>query len=207
MKNIFSIFLVLACFTVAKAQNVTPPRGSSFQDSVRSENSDGGKVILVNGEAMNTAKDFIENLTSSKTHTIFLASLRAASLVGTFKSRGPLTVFVPSDTAFTQKLGKKLDTLTKPAHKYELINLLSYHAVPGNYTAKELNKLIKDGKGEAALLTLSGSKLIARIDENRNIVLYDENGGKSVVSQFDIKQSNGTMHYTTQVLIPKDRAL
>lgn len=207
MKKIVLLLLITLSFATARAQNATPPRGSSFQDSVRSNNATEGKTVMINGALMNSAKDFVENLTNSKSHTLFLASLRAASLTGTFKSRGPLTVFVPSDTAFTQKFGKRLDTLVKPAHKYELINILSYHVVPGQYTAKDLNKLIKAGKGEATLLTLSGSKLIVKLDTNRNIVLYDETGGQSVVSQFDIMQSNGVMHLATQVLVPKDRAL
>jgi len=207
MKNIVLLLLILLGFFTAKAQNATPPRGSSYQDSVRSNNATEGKTIMANGDPMNTSKDFVENLTTSKSYTLFLASLRAASLVGTFKSRGPLTVFVPSDTAFTRKLGKKLDTLMMPVHKYELINILSYHVVPGQYTAKDLNKLIKAGKGEASLLTLSGSKLVVKIDSNRNIILLDETGGQSIVSQFDIMQSNGVMHLATQALIPKDRAL
>jgi uncharacterized surface protein with fasciclin (FAS1) repeats len=205
-KSLLCLVLLFAMFT-ASAQNATPPRGSSFQDSVRSNNASAGKTVMVNGVPMNSSKDFIENLTPSKTHTIFLAALRAASLVGTFKSRGPLTVFVPSDTGFRKRLGARLDTLIKPAHKYELINMLSYHAVAGMYNAKQLNKEIKAGKGEAVLLTLSGSKIIARIDDNRNIVLTDETGGSAVISQFDISQSNGIMHLTTSALIPKDKAL
>lgn len=207
MKVYIPLMLFIFSFAASRAQNSTPPRGSSFQDSVRSNATTEGKTVMVSGAPMNTAKDFVENLTASKSYTLFVQSLRSASLVGTFKSRGPLTVFVPSDTAFTQKLGKRLDTLMKPAHKYELINLLSYHVVPGQYTAKEINKLIKAGKGEASLQTLSGSKLIMKIDGNRNIVLYDETGGQSIVTQFDIIQSNGIMHLATQVLIPKDRAL
>jgi len=57
------------------------------------------------------------------------------------------------------------------------------------------------------LLTLSGSKIVAKIDSNRNIVLYDETGGQSIINQFDIPQSNGVMHLITQVLIPKDKAM
>lgn len=162
---------------------------------------------MVNGVPMNSEMDFVENLTPSKTHTLLLSSLRAASLIGTLKSRGPLTMFAPSDTAFIKKFGAKLDTLNKPNHKYELIHLLSYNVVPGHYTAKELAKLIKQNKGEAELLTLSGSKIIARIDSNRNIILLDETGGQSIISQFDIAQSNGIMHLTTQVLVPKEKAL
>ncbi|WP_345952517.1 fasciclin domain-containing protein [Mucilaginibacter sp. PAMB04168] len=205
MKNVLAIICLLAGTLVVKAQN-TPARGSSYQDSVRSQTR-SGKINIVNGTPMNSAMDFVENLTQSKNHTLFLTAVRAASMMGTLKSRGPLTVFAPTDSAFRLRLGKKLDTLVKPNHKYELINLLSYHIISGRYDAKELAKQIKDGKGEATLLTLSGSKITAKIDSNRNIVLYDETGGQSVVSRFNIEQSNGTMHLVTQVLIPKDKAL
>ena len=203
------IYLILFCLLItvaASAQNATPPRGSSYQDSVRTTNT-RGKTTLVNGSLMNSSMDFVENLAPSKTYTLLLDAIRSASLVGTLKSRGPLTLFAPSDSAFRKKLGAMLDTLNKPAHKYELINLLSYHIISGEYSAKELTKMIKAGKGEANLLTLSGSKIVAKIDSNRNIVLYDETGGQSIINRFDIPQSNGIMHLITQVLEPKEKAM
>lgn len=205
MKKLILLLSLIFSVAILHAQN-SPPRGSSYQDSVRSKNT-AGKSVMVNGIPMNSSMDFIENLTPSKTHALFLTAIRASSLVGTLKSRGPLTVFVPSDSAFKKKFGTKLDTLVKPSHKYELINILSYHVVSGHYDAKELAKLIKAGNGEAALLTLSGSKLTARIDSNRNIVLYDETGGQSIISKFNIQQSNGIMHLATHVLIPKNKAM
>jgi uncharacterized surface protein with fasciclin (FAS1) repeats len=205
MKSIITLLSLLLCSVIVRAQNA-PPRGSSYQDSVRSA-APNGKVTMVNGTAMNSAMDFVENLTQSKSHTLFSTALRAASLVGTLKSRGPLTLFAPNDSAFKAKFGSRLDTLIKPSHKYELIHILSYHVVSGEYSAKALAKEIKNGKGEATLLTLSGSKLIARIDSNRNIVLFDETGGQSIISTFNIKQSNGLMHLSTHVLVPKNKAL
>lgn len=152
--------------------------------------------------------DFVENLTPAKNYTILVKAIRAASLIGTLKSRGPMTFFIPDDSAFRAKFGNaRLDSLTKSNHKYELINLLSYHIVAGNYDSKALLELIEDGKGQAQLLTLSGSKLIAKIDTNRNIVLYDETGGQSVVSKFDMQQSNGYIHMITNVLVPKNKAI
>ncbi|MFD1256545.1 fasciclin domain-containing protein [Mucilaginibacter terrae] len=205
MKSIITVLCLLFFMNMVYAQNA-PPRGSSYQDSVRSK-STAGKINMVEGTPMNSAMDFVENLTQSKSHILFLTALRASSLVGTLKSRGPLTLFAPNDSAFKAKFGVRLDTLIKPAHKYELINILSYHIVSGEYNAKRIAKEIKDGKGEAVLLTLSGSKLLARIDSNRNIVLIDEKGGQSVISKFNIEQSNGVMHLATQVLIPKNKAL
>lgn len=128
-------------------------------------------------------------------------------MVGTLKSRGPLTLLTPPDSALKNQLGTRLDTLMKPANKYKLINLLSYHVLAGRYTIKDITRLINDGKGEAHLPTLSGSKVTAHIDANRNIVLLDETGGQSVISQFNIEESNGIMHLITRVLIPKDRAM
>jgi uncharacterized surface protein with fasciclin (FAS1) repeats len=205
MKNLLILICFLS-FAFSLHAQVIPPRGSSYQDSVRSRNS-SGKVNIVNGAPMNSAMDFVENITQSKSHTLLLAALRAASLVGTLKSRGPLTLFAPNDSALVKRFGTRLDTLIKPQKKYELINILSYHVVAGHYNAKELTKLIKDGKGEAILLTLSGSRLIIRIDSNRNIVLFDETGGQSIISRFDIEQSNGILHLVTQVLVPKNKAM
>jgi len=204
MKNILLIILLFAATKVCA--QTTPPRGSSYQDSVRASNS-AGKITMINGAPVNSAMDFIENLTPSKTDTLFLAAIRAASMVGTLKSRGPLTLLAPPDSALKKQLGARLDTLMKPANKYLLINLLSYHILAGRYTIKDIIKLINDGKGEAHLQTLSGSKITARIDDNRNIVLYDETGGQSIVSQFNIEENNGIMHLITKVLVPKDKAM
>lgn len=212
MKRSFLFFALCAGIFTAKAQTTppantpTPTKGSSFQDSVRAEQA-VAKTVMINGAPMNTAMDFIENLTRSKSFTTFLAAARAGNMVGTFKSRGPLTLFVPPDSIFKKQLGYRYDTLMAPNHKYDLINLLSYHAVAGKFYAKDLAKLIKQGNGEASLLTLSGSKLTARMDANRNITLYDETGGQSTVAQINIEQSNGLIHTVTRVLIPKNKAL
>jgi uncharacterized surface protein with fasciclin (FAS1) repeats len=209
MKKLFITFafLIISSFT-AYSQNAIPPRGSSYQDTVRSKQYVKNEERVIDGAMMNSIMDIVENLTRSKSHTVFLACLRSSGLTGTFKSRGPITLFVPNDTAFTQKFSRgRLDTLLKPTHKYELSNIITYHAVAGRFTAKDIVKQIKEGNGEASFLSLSGSKIIARIDANRNIVLYDETGGQSVVAQFDVLQNNGIIHGITNVLIPRDKAL
>ena len=99
----------------------------------------------------------------------------------------------------------QLDTLLQPAHKAELVNLLMYHAIAGKITSKDLDRQIKAGNGQATLTTLAGGVIIARINENRNVVLTDENGGQSVISRFNIQQSNGIMHIITVVLVPHSK--
>ncbi|MBS7563156.1 fasciclin domain-containing protein [Mucilaginibacter sp. Bleaf8] len=208
MKKLLLLLFALAGLQMAYAQNPATPRGSSYQDTVRSQTYVKNQEKMIDGTVMNSVMDIYENLSRSKKHTIMIECMRSATLVGTFKSRGPLTFFLPNDSAFLKKFTRsRLDTLLKPAHKYELANIITYHAVAGRYTAKDIGKQIKNGNGEASFLTLSGSKLIVRIDNNRNIVLYDETGSQSVVGQFDVIQNNGIIHGITTVLIPKDKAL
>ncbi|QJD98146.1 fasciclin domain-containing protein [Mucilaginibacter robiniae] len=206
MKNLLILCLGLLGPLAVIAQT-TPPRGTSYQDSVRIQQS-RYPVKNISNLYMNPVMDIVENLTQSTKHPIFLNALRAANLTATFKSRGPITLFLPSDSAFISRLGQShLDTLLKPEHKLELSNFITYHAVAGRLDAKSIGKQIKAGNGEATLLTLSGSKIIARIDGNRNIVLTDETGGQSVIEKFNVQQSNGLIHLINPDIMAKNRIL
>ena len=74
-------------------------------------------------------------------------------------------------------------------------------------SAKDIQKKINANNGQATFTTIAGSKLIAKIDSNRNIVLIDENGGQSIISKFNIQQSNGMLHIINAVLVPKPKVL
>ena len=85
--------------------------------------------------------------------------------------------------------------------------LLTYHAIAGRLSARDIERKINSNNGRATFTTIAGSTLIAKIDTNRNIVLIDENGGESVISKFDIQQSNGLLHIVNAVLVPKPKAI
>jgi uncharacterized surface protein with fasciclin (FAS1) repeats len=180
---------------------------NTLQDTVRAAAYRQGKVKLVSGVAMNSGRDVVYNFSQSQNYSIFINAIRNAGLTETIKSRGPITVFVPDNSAFGILPPGRMDTLMKPNHLLELVNLISYHMVPGNLKAKDIAKLIKDGNGQAVLITVAGGKLTAHIDTNRNIVLVDENGGESIISTFDIPQNNGTAHLVTKVLLPKYKVI
>jgi len=162
-----------------------------------------GKVKIVDGAAMISSNDVIENIAQSKEYTVLTNAIESAGLTETFKSKGPITVFAPTNQAFEKLPNGQLDTLLKPAHKLDLSYLLTYHAVVGRLSVRDIQRKINSNNGQAIFTTIAGSKLIAKIDSNRNIVLIDENGGESIVSKFDIQQSNGLLHVVNAVLIPK----
>lgn len=166
-----------------------------------------GTMKTIAGDAMLPANDIIQNIATDKDLSIFYNFVNSTDLAETYKSKGPITIFVPANEAFESLSPGKLDTLLKPAHVWELTHIIAYHAVAGKFSAKELHKLINKHKGATTLTTISGGKLIAKIDDNNNITLEDETGGRCIISRSDITQSNGVVHIISKVLLPKPKAV
>jgi uncharacterized surface protein with fasciclin (FAS1) repeats len=116
---------------------------------------------------------------------------------------GPFTVFAPSDEAFSRMPAGALDTLSQPANKPTLATILKYHVVPGKLTAEQLKAQITAGNGTATLTTLAGQPLTAQIGPNGNIMLTDVNGQKAYVDKADVNATNGVVHLTNGINVPK----
>lgn len=154
-------------------------------------------------ELMDPKKNIAVNISTSNQAAIFFKSLNVSGLTQTFSDPGPLTVFLPADSAFNKLSPGMLDALLTPKKKYDLIALITYHALPGNVSAKTIAKEIGRSKGLAVFRTISGAPLKARFDASGNIVLIDETGGKSVLQKSDLKQHNGLIHLVSAALVPK----
>jgi uncharacterized surface protein with fasciclin (FAS1) repeats len=156
---------------------------------------------MVGGAAMYPTKTIVANAVNSADHTTLVAAVKAAGLVDTLNSKGPFTVFAPTNAAFDQLPAGTVDTLLKPENKGMLSKVLTYHVVAGKYDSKALAKMIKKGHGKAELKTVSGGTLWAMMDGS-NIVLRDEKGGTSTVTVANVYQSNGVIHVVNSVLMP-----
>ncbi len=159
------------------------------------------KNPIVGGQEMFPQKNIIENAVNSADHTTLVAAVKAAGLVETLQGAGPFTVFAPTNAAFAKLPAATVDMLLKPENKATLTKVLTYHVVAGKWSAADLAKMIKQGKGTAELKTVSGGKLWAMM-QGKNIVLKDEKGGMSVVTQSDVNQSNGVIHVVDTVVMP-----
>lgn len=58
------------------------------------------KTVNVGGALMYPSKNIVENAVNSKDHTTLVAAVKAADLVETLQSKGPFTVFAPTNSAF-----------------------------------------------------------------------------------------------------------
>lgn len=161
------------------------------------------KTVMVGGAAMYPSKNIVENAVNSKDHTTLVAAVTAAGLVETLQSKGPFTVFAPTNAAFDKLPEGTVATLLKPENKEQLQGILTYHVVAGDMKAANVIAAVKKGNGTATLETVSGGKLIATL-QGRNVVITDENGNAATVTTANVNQSNGVIHVVDTVLLPKN---
>jgi uncharacterized surface protein with fasciclin (FAS1) repeats len=157
---------------------------------------------MVGGAPMMAKSDIVTNAVNSPVHRTLVAAVKAAGLVDTLKSKGPFTVFAPTDNAFRALPDGTVSTLLQPENKDTLVKVLTYHVVAGRMTSEDIMKAIKRGNGMATLTTVSGGKLTAMMNGPKNVVLKDEKGGMASISTYDVMQSNGVIHVIDTVLMP-----
>jgi uncharacterized surface protein with fasciclin (FAS1) repeats len=109
-----------------------------------------------------------------------------AGLTETLRGPGPYTVFAPSDDAFKAVPAKTLAELS--SNKELLKSVLSYHVVPGKFSAAE----VQNGNAK----TVQGASL-ALAKAGGYVTVED-----AMVTQADVPASNGVVHVIDRVLMP-----
>jgi uncharacterized surface protein with fasciclin (FAS1) repeats len=156
---------------------------------------------MVGGAPMLRTMDIVDNAVNSADHTTLVAAVKAAGLVETLKSKGPFTVFAPTNSAFDKLPKGTVETLLKPENKGMLTKVLTYHVLPGRFDSKTIAAKIKAGGGSAQFKTVSGDTLWASMNGS-SLILKDEKGGTSTVTIANVYQSNGVIHVVDTVVLP-----
>ncbi|MHC2068000.1 fasciclin domain-containing protein [Bremerella sp. T1] len=133
--------------------------------------------------------DIVDTAVSAGQFKTLVAAVTEADLVETLKSKGPFTVFAPTDEAFAALPDGTVATLLKPENKEKLVKILTYHVVPGKVMAKDAMKL-KEAK------TVEGSTIDIEVKDGS--VMIDE----AKVVKADIVTSNGVIHVIDKVIMP-----
>ena len=135
-------------------------------------------------------KDIVDTAVAAGSFKTLAAALQAAGLVDILKSKGPFTVFAPTDEAFAKLPAGTLEDLLKPENKEKLAAILTYHVVPGKVMAVQVTKL-------NSAKTVNGQSLT--ISVNGGTVMVDN----AKVVKTDILCSNGVIHVIDSVALPK----
>jgi uncharacterized surface protein with fasciclin (FAS1) repeats len=153
-------------------------------------------------QAQMADKNIVENAVASSVHTTLVAAVTAADLADALSGPGPLTVFAPTNDAFGKLPAGTVETLVKPENKAALVKILTSHVVAGTYTAADIIKHTKNGKKRFNLKTLSGAPLTFELRKS-GVWIYDQSGGAAQVVVADLVASNGIIHATSAVSLPK----
>ncbi|MDH3241575.1 MAG: fasciclin domain-containing protein [Alphaproteobacteria bacterium] len=140
---------------------------------------------------MAKAMDIVEVAASAGSFNTLVAAVKAAGLVETLKSKGPFTVFAPTDEAFAKLPAGTLDSLLKPENKAKLKAILTYHVLSGKVMSSDIA-----GK-ELSVATVQGSKVM--VNATKGVMVDD-----AKVVKADIGASNGVIHVIDTVILPKD---
>jgi uncharacterized surface protein with fasciclin (FAS1) repeats len=122
-----------------------------------------------------------------------LAAVQAAGLTETLSGQGPFTVFAPTDAAFAELPEGTLDTLLQPANQDQLASLLTYHVLPAEVMAANV---------QAGQVTTVNSAPFTVALDGGNVEISDGQGNQASVIKTDIDASNGVIHAIDAVLLP-----
>lgn len=145
------------------------------------ETADASEPETIAAAAMNTAS-----------LSTLVTAVSAAELVTTLQGEGPFTVFAPTNDAFDGLPAGTLETLLEPANQADLEAVLTYHVVPGEYTAADL----EDGM---MLTTVNGESLEIGVSAAGVTV-----NGDAMVMTPDVVTGNGVVHVIDGVLLPPE---
>ncbi len=120
-------------------------------------------------------------------------ALKAAGLDEDAEQDGSITLFAPTDAAFSEVPPETVQFLSDPQNKDELIKVLAYHAI-GNKALTSTDLIGLDLP--ARLQTLSGDFITVTTEDNQ-VKIND-----ATVVAADILASNGIVHIIDAVLVP-----
>jgi len=136
-------------------------------------------------------KDIIETATGPGMQevTTVVAAIQAADLVDTLKSKGPFTVFAPTNAAFAKLPKGTVEELLKPENKEKLKSILLYHVHVGDaIMAKDVKTM--------QLTTAQGKDLSVKAGAD-GVMIND-----AKVIKTDVVCSNGVIHWIDTVVMP-----
>ncbi|KPQ06378.1 MAG: hypothetical protein HLUCCA12_10330 [Rhodobacteraceae bacterium HLUCCA12] len=150
-----------------------------------------GLAAVVAGCApMASEPDIVDIASSNDQFSTLVAAFTEAELVDTLKGDGPFTVFAPTDAAFDALPEGTVESLLEPENRDQLVEVLTYHVVPGAVTSDQLIGERTDAE------TVQGDTV--HIDGRDGVMVND-----ATVTQADIMASNGVIHRIDTVLLPE----
>lgn len=142
------------------------------------------------GETVHNHNNIVSIASGADNLSTLVTAVQAAGLVETLQSEGPFTVFAPTNEAFAALPDGTLESLLLEENRDKLVQILTYHVVPGKVMSTDLEDGMMAETVEGSSITVDLSNGVA-ID-NANVVTAD------------IEADNGVVHIIDSVIMPSD---
>merc|ERR1719183_2888700 len=164
----------------------SPTMGACFGNGPNGGCDAGGCFYC---KAKPAGQNIVQLASATPDLSTLVAAVKAAGLVDTLSSKGPFTVFAPTNEAFAKLPKATLASLLKPENKQQLVDILTYHVVAGDVNKADLMDM-------DMLQTVEGKKVTVRVADGGVLI----NSAK--VTSADNDASNGVVHIIDAVLMP-----
>ncbi|CAM2006506.1 fasciclin domain-containing protein [Acanthopleuribacter pedis] len=133
--------------------------------------------------------DIVDTALGVDRFSTLVAAVQAAGLVDALKGDGPFTVFAPNNDAFAALPEGTLDALL--ADPEALANILTYHVVPGAFSASDV-------LASSSLTTLQGAEAAISVTDQGAFI------DNAQIVATDILTANGIIHEIDAVILPPE---
>lgn len=134
-------------------------------------------------------KTIVDVAVGTGAHNTLVAAVKAAGYVELLSGSDELTVFAPTDRAFSALESGLVESLLEKRNLATLQEVLGYHVVAGRMTAADIIR-------ETELRTLSGQRVTVDVRADGVFI-----GGAKVVTA-DVAADNGIVHVLGGVMLP-----
>lgn len=176
--------------TAAALVSVLALAGCSSSDSTAEEataTATASEMASESPSGMAAAGTIVEVAAANPDFSTLVAAVQAAGLEQTLSGTGPFTVFAPTNEAFAALPDGLVDKLLEPANKETLTKILTYHVVPAEVMAADVQA--------GDVKTVEGSDI--KITTDGGVKVND-----ATVTATDVDASNGVIHVIDAVLVP-----
>ncbi len=148
-----------------------------------------GIIHVIDTVILPSEKNIVTTAVEAGSFKTLAAALGAGGLVEALQGKGPFTVFAPTDAAFAKLPKGTVETLLRPENKAKLVEILTYHVVPGRYHSEAV-------VGTPKLASLEGREIRFSLKDGKAYA------NDATIVATDIDASNGVIHVIDSVIMP-----
>lgn len=186
----------LATQSAQSAQQAASAATSAAQSAATSA-ANPSTLTAASASQTQSNKTILDLAANDAQFSTLAKAIKAAGLEQTLASKGPMTIFAPTNAAFAKLGNDKLNNLLKPENKAQLTQILTYHLVPQSLPAQNATNAqptsLTTAEGQSLSLTRQGSTLQIQNAKSTAPALNASNGSLIAIDSVLMPEAQAKM--------------